>query len=242
MTQKEKPTQHIRLFKGPEHACGYLDDKIAVSVFADPSLLLNNDLYSELSRQGFRRSGEHVYRPYCQGCSACWAYRVIVEQFKPSKSQRRVLKQNNHFEVSLETADCYEEDYELYQQYICKRHKDGDMYPPSKQQYSDFLFSDWCDTVLLRVRDKGRLIAVICLDVLDDGLSAVYSFFDTSTDYKSLGVFVILKSIEFCKAMNLPYCYLGYYVKGCQKMDYKVKYQPAEVFRDKRWFKLEPPK
>lgn len=239
MSQKEKPTQHIRLFKGPEHACGYLDDKIAVSVFADPSLLLNNDLYSELSRQGFRRSGEHVYRPHCPGCSACWAYRVLVDQFKPSKSQRRVLKNNNQFEVSLEAADCFEEDYQLYEHYISSRHRDGDMYPPSKRQYADFLFSDWCDTALLRVRDGDKLIAVICLDVLDDGLSAVYSFFDTDKQYKSLGVFVVLKTIEYCKKMQLPYCYLGYYVKGCKKMDYKIKYQPAEIFKNKRWLSLD---
>lgn len=239
MSNKEKPTQHIRLFKGPEHACGYLDDKIAVSVFADPSLLLNNNLYSELSRQGFRRSGGHVYRPHCSGCSACWAYRVLTEEFKPSKSQRRVLRNNNQFEVSFESADCLEEDYELYEHYITHRHKDGDMYPPSKRQYSDFLFSDWCDTALLKVRDNGKLIAVICLDVMDDGLSAVYSFFDTAPQYKSLGVFVILKTIEQCQKFRLPYCYLGYYVKGCQKMDYKIKYKPAEVFRNKRWLSLD---
>ena len=239
MSQKEKVTQHIRLFKGPEHACGYLDDRIAVSVFADPSLLLNNDLYSELSRQGFRRSGEHVYRPHCTGCSACWAYRVLVDDFKPSRSQRRVLNNNNSYEVSLESADCFEEDSQLYENYISPRHKDGDMYPPTKRQYSDFLFSEWCDTALLRVRDNGKLIAVICLDVLDDGLSAVYSFFDTSPNYKSLGVFVILKTIEYCQKMQLPYCYLGYYVQGCQKMDYKIKYRPAEVFRNKRWLSLD---
>ncbi|WP_223668913.1 arginyltransferase [Kangiella shandongensis] len=239
MSNKQKTTQHIRLFKGPEHACGYLDDKIAVSVFADPSLLLNSELYSELSRQGFRRSGEHVYRPHCPGCSACWAYRVLADQFQPSKSQRRVLRNNCDYHVSLEPADCFEEDYQLYEHYITNRHKDGDMYPPSKRQYADFLFSEWCDTVLLKVRDGDKLVAVMCLDVLDDGLSAVYSFFDTSSDYKSLGVFVILKSIEYCQKMRFPYCYLGYYVKGCQKMDYKVKYRPAEVFRNKRWLSLD---
>ena len=239
MSQKEKPTQHIRLFKGPEHACGYLEDEIAVSVFADPNLLLNNKLYSELSRQGFRRSGEHVYRPQCIGCSACWAYRVLVNEFSPSKSQRRVLKSNNQFEISLEPADYSSEDYELYNHYICHRHQNGDMYPPSKQQYKDFLFSDWCDTSLLRVRDQGKLIAVICLDVLDDGLSAVYSFFDTHSRYKSLGVYLVLKTIEYCSTMQLPYCYLGYYIKGCSKMDYKIQYKPAEVFRNKRWLSLD---
>lgn len=239
MSQKEKVTQHIRLFRGPEHACGYLDDRIAVSVFADPSILLNNDLYSELSRQGFRRSGEHVYRPHCPGCSACWAYRVLTDEFKPSRSQKRVLKQNNGFEVTLEPADCFEEDYQLYQHYISHRHKDGDMYPPSKRQYADFLFSEWCDTALLRVRDQGKLIAVICLDVMDDGLSAVYSFFDTSPSYKSLGVFVIIKAIEHSQKMGLPFCYLGYYVQGCQKMEYKIKYRPAQVFKNNRWLSLD---
>ncbi|AOE49749.1 arginyltransferase [Kangiella sediminilitoris] len=239
MSNKEKTTQHIRLFKGPEHACGYLDNKIAVSVFADPSLLLSSELYSELSRQGFRRSGEHVYRPHCPGCSACWAYRVLTEHFKPSKSQRRVLRNNRHLSVSMAPPEFKEEDYQLYEDYIKIRHRDGDMFPPSKRQYTDFLFSDWCDTILLKVRDEEKLVAVICLDVLDDGLSAVYSFFDTSSQYSSLGVFIILKSIEYCQRMYLPYCYLGYYVKGCQKMNYKVKYKPAEVFRNKRWLSLD---
>ncbi|NVJ65515.1 MAG: arginyltransferase [Gammaproteobacteria bacterium] len=236
MTDKQKDTQHIKLYAGPEHACGYLEDQTSISVFADPSMDFDNNLYSALSRLGFRRSGNHVYRPQCNACNACWTYRVISQSFTPSKSQKRILKNLSELRTELATAKANAEDYELYEKYICSRHQDGDMYPPSFQQYDEFLFSEWCDTLLLKAKDPdGNLVAVMALDILDDGLSAVYSFFDLESRYKSLGVYLILKTIELCQRQKMPYCYLGYYIQNCGKMSYKSHYQPAEVFVNNRW-------
>lgn len=235
MSNKEKSTQHIKLYAGPEHACGYLDNQTAVSLFADPSLPMNNTLYSELSRLGFRRSGNHVYRPKCPHCSACQPFRVLAEQFKPSRSQKRILKANKNLSIHFEPARPSHEDYELYEHYVTERHRDGDMYPPSYDQYADFLFSDWCKSAQIRVKDGERTIAIMCLDLLDDGLSAVYSFFDTDQRYKSLGVFLILKTIALARKLNLPYAYLGYYIQDCHKMSYKSSYRPAEVLHNNRW-------
>lgn len=235
MSNKEKETQHIKLYAGPEHPCGYLDDQTSISLFADPSMPMNNSIYSQLSRLGFRRSGNHIYRPKCPTCSACWTYRVICEQFALSKTQKRILKANEHLKVSFEKAKPSLEDYQLYERYISGRHKDGDMYPPSYEQYTDFLFSQWCESAFLRIKDEQQTIAIMCLDLLDDGLSAVYSFFEPSSRYKSLGCFLILKSIELCHNLNLPYCYLGYYIQSCSKMNYKTLYKPGQIFANNRW-------
>lgn len=240
MTDKQKDTQHIKLYAGPEHACGYLEDQTSISVFADPSMEMDNRLYSALSRLGFRRSGNHVYRPQCPSCSACWTYRVIVDEFQPSKNHRRTLKANQALKIQMTSASASADDYELYEKYICMRHKDGDMYPPSFQQYEEFLFSDWCETILLKAFDeKGKLHALMALDILDDGLSAVYSFFDPESPFKSLGNYLVLKTIELCQQQGLPYCYLGYYIKECGKMNYKQQYRPAEVFVNNHWQKLD---
>lgn len=239
MTDQQKNTQHIKLFAGPEHACGYLVDQNSISVFVDPAMELNNYAYSELSRLGFRRSGNHVYRPQCTNCSACWTYRVLADSFQPNKSQKRNLKANQELSIVLETAEASAEDYELYEKYIELRHKDGEMYPPSFQQYEEFLFSNWCTSLLLKAVDKqGRCHAVMVLDLLDDGLSAVYSFFDPESNYKGLGVYLILETIKLCRSKQLPFCYLGYYIKNCNKMSYKRQYQPAQVFSNNRWTTL----
>lgn len=239
MGKPESKNQQIKLYAGPEHECGYLADRIAISMFTDPTMPMDNYLYSQLSRLGFRRSGNHVYRPKCLGCSACWSYRVMVDDFKPNKTQRRVLKANSGLRVSLEPARIGAQDYELYEQYICLRHKDGEMYPPSFEQYSEFLFSDWCDSAFLRVTDNDKTIALMFLDCFDDGFSAVYSFFDCSEEankkYKSLGVFLILKTIEACKKLELPYSYLGFYINNCDKMSYKIHYKPAQTFQNNSW-------
>ncbi|MRX26701.1 arginyltransferase [Kangiella sp. HZ709] len=240
MSDKQKDTQHIKLYAGPEHACGYLEEQNSVSVFADPTIEFDNTIYSALSRLGFRRSGNHVYRPQCPSCNACWAYRVLVSQLKLSKSHRRILKANLELKIKLAPPEATAEDYELYEKYISFRHQDGDMFPPSFEQYDDFLFSKWCDMILLKAYDpSGKTQAIMALDILDDGLSAVYSFFNPESHYKSLGTYLILQSIMLCQRQQLPYCYLGYYVENCNKMSYKRNFKPAEAFINNRWELLD---
>lgn len=228
-------SQTIQLFSGPESPCGYLPNKESRSVFIDPDIALNNSIFSELGRYGFRRSGNHVYRPQCGSCNACWSYRVLCQEFNPSKSQKRILRSNQGLTQHLELAQATEEDYKIYEKYITMRHKDGEMYPPSFEQYEDFLFSNWCESLLLKLKDKEQTVAVMCLDVLDDGLSAVYSFFDPESEYKSLGTDLVLRSIELVKKHQQSYCYLGYFIQNCQKMSYKRNYKPAEALVSDQW-------
>ncbi len=229
----------LKLFATHEHACSYLDGERATTVFVDPNASLNGRIYSQLSDFGFRRSGGHVYRPSCQQCNACIPLRTPVDVFKPSKTQKRCLKNNGDvsatFVDSIDTEECYS----LYEKYICIRHEDGDMYPPSREQYLSFLTSEWNITRYIEFRVGERLIAVSVCDRLERGFSAVYAFFDPDQQKRSLGVFNILYLIELAKQQGLSYVYLGYWIKQCQKMSYKVDYRPFEVFLENGWVRVQ---
>lgn len=238
-SKNDPESQSIQLFSGPESPCGYLPEKQSRSVFIDPDININNAIFSELGRLGFRRSGEHLYRTQCTDCNACWSYRVLNQEFSLNKSQRRIQRANHILDQFIVPAKADEDDYLLYEKYISARHRDGEMYPPSFEQYRDFLFSSWCESLLLKLKDDQKTIAVICLDILDDGLSAVYSFFDPDSNFKSLGTELVLRTIALGVQHQLPYSYLGYFIDGCQKMSYKSKYQPSEALAGESWQPFE---
>lgn len=226
---------NLKLFTTHPHACSYLDAETATTLFVDPEAPMDASLYSQLSELGFRRSGSHVYRPHCGACQACIPIRVISKDFRPNRNQRRCFKRNADLQlVQLEHID-NDECYELYERYISLRHQDGDMYPPSRSQYRSFLTSAWGVTRYLGARLEGRLVGVAVCDQLDSGLSAVYTFFDPKLDSRSLGVYFVLRQLDWCRQMNLPYLYLGYWVGGCQKMSYKNQYQPLQRFEHGKW-------
>lgn len=229
----------IPLFLTPELPCNYLPDRLARTAFVGSTVPMTADLYAALMRQGFRRSGNHVYRPHCNGCQACIPVRIPVARFQPSRSQRRNLAQNRDLDVGWEAPPLADSHYALYERYIRGRHADGDMFPPSREQAEHFLLADWSETQLLCLRRQERLLAVLVADLADDGLSAVYSFFDPGEARRGLGVRLLLALIDQASQLGLPYAYLGYYIADCRKMNYKADYRPLEQFRDGRWQRFE---
>lgn len=232
--------KNLKLFSTHPHPCGYLEEEEATTVFVDPRLNLNADIYNSLSRIGFRRSGKHIYRPNCSQCQACVPLRINVANFTPSRGQKRCAKRNADLDIEIVKSINSDEHYALYENYIAHRHSDGDMYPPSRAQYSEFLCSTWGITRYVEFRNpEGNLIAIAVCDMLQDGISAIYTFFDPCQHQRSLGAFAILFQISWAKQLNLSFVYLGYWIKRCEKMRYKTDYKPYELLIDNQWIESE---
>lgn len=230
----------LNFFATPPHPCSYLPEREAVTVFADPHADKNQALYSTLSRHGFRRSGAHIYRPRCAGCDACVPVRVPVAAFHPRRSQRRTWVRNRDLEVRPRRPGFDLDHYRLYTRYLEHRHPGGGMDDPSPEQFMEFLTSAWADTVFLEFVRGERLLAVAVADVLDDGLSAVYTFFDPAESARSLGVYGVLWEIAEARRLGLDYLYLGYWIARSSKMRYKSEYQPLEYLHDGHWRRMPP--
>jgi len=229
----------IKVYTTYPHNCSYLEDKEAVTLFVDPKLAVDRSLYSSLSSLGFRRSGSHIYRPHCEACNACIPCRIPVGKFRASRSQRRTWRRNSDVQVEECAAITDDAAYDLYRRYIESRHGDGDMYPPVREQYEAFLGNPWGFTRYYRYylpAENGRqLIAIAVADFLDDGQSAVYTFFDPALARRSLGTYTLLWQIENAKKLQLEYLYLGYWIRDCQKMSYKSAFQPLQFRIDNVW-------
>lgn len=228
----------LRFFTTAVHGCSYLPHERAQTLFVDPDSEMNTAVFSELSEAGFRRSGHYVYRPRCGGCQACESVRIVLADFQLNRSFRRVRARNHDLHIHLTHSDWHAEHYDLYERYLATRHRDGDMYPPSPRQYREFLLCDWSDTTLIEFRLEQRLVAVAVTDRLRDGLSAVYTFYDTDLTDRSLGTFAILTQIDWAQQLNLPYLYLGYWIEASPRMTYKTRFQPLEHYRHGQW--LQP--
>lgn len=234
MTVRVEPAK-VLLFATPEHDCSYLPGKDATTLFVDPEFPKDPGVYSLLSRNGFRRSGEHVYRPNCQNCSACIPVRVPVDKFVPRRSQRRILRDNRDLRVVPHESEFCEEHFLLYSRYLGARHANGGMDNPTRRQYREFLLSSWSSTVLYEFRLGGHLVAVAATDQLTDGLSAVYTFFDPDFSTRSIGTYSILWQIEEGRRRGLEWLYLGYWIAESPKMLYKQEFRPQERFLDGSW-------
>jgi arginine-tRNA-protein transferase len=228
----------LKVYTTYPHTCSYLDDQEAVTLFVDPRTPVDKTLYSRLSAMGFRRSGAHIYRPHCGECTACIPARIAVDDFTPSRRQRRISARNGDLLVQQTPSINDPEAFDLYCRYIEHRHYDGDMYPPDREQYESFLSDEWGVTDYYRFYAGNTLLAVAVVDRLDDGLSAIYTFFDPHTARRSLGVYAVLWQVEQARSLGLPYVYLGYWIKGCQKMAYKSEYRPLELYINSRWATL----
>jgi arginine-tRNA-protein transferase len=222
----------------PSHPCSYLNDRSARTLFLDPREAVSQTLYSALSSAGFRRSGSHLYRPHCEGCQACVPVRVPVSEFRWSRRFRRIRSVNADLRITLETPVCTASCFDLYARYIEGRHWNGDMYPPSEDQFRSFLLSSWSRTTFLTLHRDAELVGVAVTDTMDDGLSAIYTFFDPTLAARSLGVFAILSQIQHCQSLGLPYLYMGYWIRDCAKMRYKTDFRPVELLINDRWVRM----
>ena len=227
--------QSLPLFLSSSHTCGYLDNRLAQSIFIDPSIPLSSLIYSQLITKGFRRSGDDVYRPYCQNCNACIPVRLAVNRFHPNRSQKRCWQKNNNTVATIKPAVFEQEHFQMYLRYQLTRHEGGDMADASDSDYIGFLGSSWCDTKFIEFNINNELAAVAVVDEIENALSAVYTFFEPKFSCYSLGTYAVLWMIEQAIADQRDYLYLGFWIKSSRKMTYKSNYQPLQLFNGNQW-------
>lgn len=235
----------LQFYATQSYECSYLQGKAARSQVATPNQWIDHRTYSELIQLGFRRSGMYVYRPHCDGCRACHSMRVDAKAFQPNRSQRRAWVKHQYLHVEIMDLVFVPEHYALYQTYQHARHAGGGMDDDNVDQYQQFLLQSRVNSRLVefRVLDNngtpGELKMISIIDIVSDGISAVYTFFSPEKN-ASYGVFNILWQIEQTKKWGLDYTYLGYYVQQSPKMQYKAHYQPAQYLIHGEWVDTAP--
>ena len=223
--------------------CPYLADRMERKLFTALQGESADQLNNALSQQGFRRSQNVLYRPSCSDCAACLSARIDVSKFRPSKSQKRSARRNGYLQRRATSPWATDEQYDLFRKYLDTRHADGGM-----ADMDVFEFAAMIEETPIRSRvveyanpETGALVAVSLTDVLDDGLSMVYSFYDPDLPQNSLGTYMILDHIDIAREAGLPYIYLGYWVPGSPKMGYKAKFSGLEIYHKGHWQSIANP-
>jgi arginine-tRNA-protein transferase len=233
-------TSHtLEFYLSIPHACGYLPDRQSVNLVLDPTFPVNGKAYEWLLQRGFRRSGEHVYRPHCPTCQACVPVRIPVGDFESRRRHRRTWRRNQDLSVRIRDSQSRDEHFELYARYVNQRHAHGGMDEPDPNDYRRFLTAHWVETWFVEFRTPDALLGVTVVDRLPNALSAVYTFFAPEAEARSLGSFAILWQIEAARARGLSHVYLGYWIQQCRKMAYKNDYPGVEALTNGRWHRLE---
>lgn len=240
MGNKPLDTDDLRLFHTGDHPCGYWPERTARDLVLDPRDPRLGQWYPLALGWGFRRSGDIVYRPHCQNCRACVAVRIPVDRFVPDRAQRRCLARNAEVEVRVCPAQRTEEQLALYRRYLGARHSGGGMDSHGAVEFDQFLIGRWSEGRFLELREPdghghSRLLAVAVTDVTEATLSAVYTFYDPDYITRSLGTLAILKQLEWARREGRTHLYLGYWIEGHPKMDYKRRFKPLERFDGRGW-------
>jgi len=238
MRRDTTPRGDLQLYLTGEHECSYIDGLMARTLFVDPLARIDAERAEWLQQIGFRRSGQHFYRPACRGCQRCTPVRVPVAEFQPNRSQRRNAKRNDaDIELVIGPAQLRPEHYRLYERYLTQRHGDGDMADDvSVETYARFLLAPWGGETRFFELHLGRhLLGIAVTDVFSDGLSAVYTFFDPDYHDRALGTYAVLRQIREAQRLGLGYVYLGYWIGDSRKMRYKDSFRPLEAWDGRQW-------
>ncbi len=239
----EPPLHKLQFYVTTGYNCGYLPNKLAQSLIASPQHLIDATVYSGLIQQGFRRSGKFAYRPHCEHCHECVPVRIIVRDFNASRSQKRAYKQHKNLTTTILPVAFHEEHYALYADYQKARHaneqfnqQDNDEQDDA-EQYRNFLCQTNVESVLVEFREDNQLKMISVIDIVFDGISAVYTFYNTRDAKASFGTYNVLWQIEWAKSLNMSHLYLGYWIKDSRKMVYKENFKPLEKLIAGEWQK-----
>lgn len=234
------PFSLLQFYATSPYPCSYLADRQARSQVATPAHLIDAEIYSSLVRAGFRRSGIFTYRPHCDHCRACIPVRLPVADLQLTRSQRRAFKKHANLRPREMPLALFSDHYALYCRYQQSRHPGGGMDEDSREQYTQFLLQSRVDTRLIEFLDDDGVRMVSLIDVLDDGLSSVYTFFDPDVAQSSFGTYNVLWQAAQCVELGLPYLYLGYWIAESRKMAYKSAFTPIEGLINGQWQILNP--
>lgn len=216
--------------------CSYLNERFEKRLIMSIKYQKDKNVINKLTTLGFRRNLDFMYLPICNNCSECISSRILVQNFKASKSQKRNLKRNSHFRFVKMVDNAKKNRYENFQEYISTRHEGSQMQKMTQQEFSNFLYNTPTESSIFDLIDKSNnLVASILLDQLDNGMSAVYSFYKPKYLRNGLGIYLILKAIEQVKLENKKYLYLGYWVKNSKKMNYKIQFNNLQIFTEGSW-------